>query len=154
VVGGPGFDSRRYQMFWKVVRLERGPLNLVRTIEELLGINGSGSGLEIREYGSGDPLSWLCDTLYPQKMALTTPTSGRLVDLNRSRTQATEVRFSNRCTLYTRRQTDPSNPVQFGCFNVEISKRLNSIHLCVCSLYKILLMNPAVFVLRDPLIFV
>jgi hypothetical protein len=35
--------------------LERGPLSLVRTIEELLERKGSGSGLEIREYGRGDP---------------------------------------------------------------------------------------------------
>jgi hypothetical protein len=33
---GPGFDSRRYQIFWEVVGLERGPLSLVRVIEELL----------------------------------------------------------------------------------------------------------------------
>jgi hypothetical protein len=31
-----GFDSRGYQIFWEVVGLERGPLNLVSTIEELL----------------------------------------------------------------------------------------------------------------------
>jgi hypothetical protein len=29
---GPGFDSRRYQIFWEVVGLERGPLSLVRII--------------------------------------------------------------------------------------------------------------------------
>ena len=33
---GIGFDSRRYQIFWVVVGLERGPLSLVRSIEELL----------------------------------------------------------------------------------------------------------------------
>jgi len=33
---GPGFDHRRYQIFWVVVGLERGPLSLVRSIEELL----------------------------------------------------------------------------------------------------------------------
>jgi hypothetical protein len=33
---GPGFDSRRYQIFWEVVSLERGPLSVVRIIEELL----------------------------------------------------------------------------------------------------------------------
>jgi hypothetical protein len=38
------------------VGLERGLLSLVSTIEELLGRNNSGSGLEIREYGRGDPL--------------------------------------------------------------------------------------------------
>jgi hypothetical protein len=32
----PGFDSRRYQIFFEVVALERGPLNLVRITEELL----------------------------------------------------------------------------------------------------------------------
>jgi hypothetical protein len=38
------------------VDLETGPLSLVSTIEELLGRNSSGSGLENREYGRGDPL--------------------------------------------------------------------------------------------------
>jgi len=36
---GRGFDPRRYQIFWVVVGLERGPLSLVslvRSIEELL----------------------------------------------------------------------------------------------------------------------
>jgi hypothetical protein len=46
-----GFHSRRYQIFWEVVNLERGPLSLVCTIEELLERKSSGSGPEIREYG-------------------------------------------------------------------------------------------------------
>jgi hypothetical protein len=50
-----GFGSRRYQIFWEVVGLERGPFSLVSTIEELLGKNRSCSGLEIREYGRKDP---------------------------------------------------------------------------------------------------
>ena len=33
---GLGFDSRRYQIFWVIVSLERGPLSLMRSIEELL----------------------------------------------------------------------------------------------------------------------
>jgi hypothetical protein len=32
---GPGFDSRRYQIFWEIVGLERGPLSLVGITEEL-----------------------------------------------------------------------------------------------------------------------
>jgi hypothetical protein len=46
--GSPGFDSRHYK--GKVVGLERGPLNLVSTTEELLERNSSGSGLENRDY--------------------------------------------------------------------------------------------------------
>jgi hypothetical protein len=71
-----GFDSRRYQIFWEVVGLERGPLSLVSVNEELLGKNNSASGLEIREHGRVDLLRWPRDTLYPPKFALTSPTSG------------------------------------------------------------------------------
>jgi hypothetical protein len=39
----PEFDSRRYHIFWEVVGLERGPLSLVRIIEELLEWKSSGS---------------------------------------------------------------------------------------------------------------
>jgi hypothetical protein len=53
---GPWLDSLRYHIFGQVVSLERGPLSLVSTIEELLGRNSSGFGLENREYGRGDPL--------------------------------------------------------------------------------------------------
>jgi hypothetical protein len=37
------------------VSLEQGPLSLMSTTEELLGRKSSGSGLESREYGRGDP---------------------------------------------------------------------------------------------------
>jgi hypothetical protein len=33
-------------------------------------------GVEIREYGHRGPSHWLRDTVYPQKLALTSPTSG------------------------------------------------------------------------------
>jgi hypothetical protein len=88
----PWFDSRLYQIFWEVVDLERGPFSLVSTIEELPGRKSSGSGLqENRDYGRRDPPLWPRDTLYPQKLALTSPTSGgRSVGIFRSRTKATE----------------------------------------------------------------
>jgi hypothetical protein len=87
-----GFDSRSYHIFWEVVGLERGPLSLVITIEELLAGNCSGSGLDNLECGHGDPLRWPRDTLYPKKLALTSPTSGgRLVGIVHSRTKAMEV---------------------------------------------------------------
>jgi hypothetical protein len=62
------------------VGLERGPLSLVRITEELLEWKSSSSGQENRINGRGDPLHWPRDTLYPQKLALTSPTSdGRSV---------------------------------------------------------------------------
>jgi hypothetical protein len=86
-----GFDSRRYQILWEVVGLERGPLSLVSIIEELLERKSIGSGLEIREYGRRDQSRWPRGTLYLQRLALTSPTSdGRSVGIDRSRTQATE----------------------------------------------------------------
>jgi hypothetical protein len=88
---GPGFDSQRYQSFWEVVGLERGPLSLLSTIEKLLGTKSSGSGLESLYYGHGDPLCWQRDTHYLQKLALTSLTSGDLlVGMVRSKTEATE----------------------------------------------------------------
>jgi hypothetical protein len=88
---GPGFDFRRYQIFWEVVGLERGSLSLVTITEERLEWKSSGSGLENRYYGRGDPLRWPRENLYPQKLALTSPTSvGRSVDIVRLRTKATE----------------------------------------------------------------
>jgi hypothetical protein len=87
---GPAFDFRDYQIFWEVVGLERGPLSLMSTTEELPGRNSIGSGLENREYGREHSLRWPRDTLSPQKLALTSLTSsGRSVGIVRSRTKAT-----------------------------------------------------------------
>jgi hypothetical protein len=89
-----GFEFRRYQSFWEVVGLERGTLSLVSTIEELLGRKSRCSSLENREYGRRDPSRWPRGTLYPRKLALTSPRSGgRSVGIVRSRTQATEFSF-------------------------------------------------------------
>jgi hypothetical protein len=91
---GPGFDSLHYQILWEVVGLERGPLSLVSAIEELLERKRSGAGLENREHGHRDPSRWPRGTLYPQKLALTSPTSGcRSVGIVRLRTQATKFSF-------------------------------------------------------------
>jgi hypothetical protein len=84
------FNSRRYQIFWEVVDLERGPLSLVSTIEELLEKKSSNSGLENREHGRTESLCWPRNTVYVQKLALTSPTSGcRSVGIVRLRTKAT-----------------------------------------------------------------
>jgi hypothetical protein len=73
------------------VGLERGPLSLVSTIEELLERKSRGSGLESREYGRKYTSRLPRGILYPQKLALTPSTSGgRSVGVVRSRTQVTE----------------------------------------------------------------
>jgi hypothetical protein len=57
------------------VGLERGPLSLASTIEEVLGRESSGSGLEIRDYGNRGirhadyvtPISTKVDTNFADK---------------------------------------------------------------------------------------
>jgi hypothetical protein len=67
------------------VGLERGPLSLVSTIEELLGRKNSGSGLKSENTAVG--------IRHADHAALTSPISGgRSVGIIRSRTQATEFR--------------------------------------------------------------
>jgi hypothetical protein len=100
-----GFDSWHYQISWEIVGLERGPLSLLSTIEELLGRKSSGSGLENRDYFRRRSVAL---TPYSQKLALTSPPSGgRSVVIVRSRTKATELLlllllllvFESICTL-------------------------------------------------------
>jgi hypothetical protein len=68
------FDYRRLQIFWEVVGLERGPLSLMSTIEELLERKSSSSKSRKPRLR---PYDIRCATgLYPQKLALTSSTSG------------------------------------------------------------------------------
>jgi hypothetical protein len=62
VVRAPGYRSRRpgsipgaTGCFREIVGLERGPLGLVSTIEEILGRKSSDFSLETREYSRRDP---------------------------------------------------------------------------------------------------
>jgi hypothetical protein len=74
----------------------------VKTTEGLLGRNNSESNLECREYGRRDPSRSPFSTLYPQKLALTSLTSGgRSVGIVRSRTQATELSLGFRMVKTT-----------------------------------------------------
>jgi hypothetical protein len=52
-----GFDSRRYQIFWEVVGLERSPLSLVSITEELLEWKSSCSGSRKRRLPVVVPLT-------------------------------------------------------------------------------------------------
>jgi hypothetical protein len=73
------------------VGLERGPLSIVSTTEELLGRNSSGSRLENREYGRRDRCADHATPSIRKKLALTSPTSGgRSVGIVRLRTKVTE----------------------------------------------------------------
>jgi hypothetical protein len=78
----PGFDFRRYQIFWQVEGLERGPLSLVSTTEELLGRKCSGSCPENRYYGLRDLTRWPRDTLPSAKVG---------TNFANKRTKATEL---------------------------------------------------------------
>jgi hypothetical protein len=107
-----GFDSRSDQIFW-VEGLERGPLNLGRTIEELLGRKCSGSDLKNREYGHKDLSRWPRGILHPQKLVLISPTNGgRSVGIVRSQTQATEFFYYSRLTQFLRAVQLDSRPTK------------------------------------------
>jgi hypothetical protein len=67
------------------VGLERGPLILVSTIEELLERKTSGSGLENRDYGRRGSVADYAKLLYSQNLARISPTGG-----GHLRSQATE----------------------------------------------------------------
>jgi hypothetical protein len=88
---GSGFNSRRYQIFWEVVGLERGPFSFVKIIEELLEWKSSGFSLKTEINGRWNSWRWPRDNFYPQRLALTSPTSGgRSVGIVRLRTKGTE----------------------------------------------------------------
>jgi hypothetical protein len=91
---GLGFDSRRYQIFWEEVGLEQGPLKPCeynwgatwmekwRLRDQLTKINSH-----------GDPLCWPCNTLYPQKLALTSRQAAVARSVVRLQTKAMEFSF-------------------------------------------------------------
>jgi hypothetical protein len=80
---GPGFDFQRFQIFWEAAGLDRGPLSLVRTTEELSRLTTVG----IRCADHAPPS-------IRKKLSLTSPASGgRSVGIVRSRTKAMAFSF-------------------------------------------------------------
>jgi hypothetical protein len=75
---GSVFDSQCYQIFW-VEGLERGPLSLVNTTEEILERKCIDSGPESREYGRRSPPRCPRGALYPQKKIDTNSANKRLL---------------------------------------------------------------------------
>jgi hypothetical protein len=82
----------------EVVGLERSSPSFMSTIEEVLERKSCGFGLENRDYGHrGSATLTTHVPLYPQTLALTSPTScGRSVGIVRSRTWATEFGLKTR----------------------------------------------------------
>jgi hypothetical protein len=76
------------------VDLKRGPLSLVNTTEGLLERESSCWGLENQDCGRRESAALTATHPYPQKLPLTSPTSGdHSVGVVRSRTQTTEFVF-------------------------------------------------------------
>jgi hypothetical protein len=88
-----GFDSRLYHIFWEVMGLERGPLILVSTTEELREWKRIGSGS--RNPRIAVVVIRCADHATPSiRKSWTWPTSGgRSVDIVRLWTKATEFSY-------------------------------------------------------------
>jgi hypothetical protein len=88
------------------VRLERGPHSLVRIIEELLERKAAASVYKTEINDRGDSLRCPRDTLYPLKLALTSPTcGGRSVGIVRWRTKTPEFYTCMRSVCINRTPT-------------------------------------------------
>ena len=98
---GLGFDPRRYQIFWVVVGLEQGQPREPREVNwgAIWMKKVAASGLEKKRLTAvGTRCADHVTPLYPQKLALTSPTGGgRSVGIVRVRTKAMEFSFS--CSL-------------------------------------------------------
>jgi hypothetical protein len=104
------------------------------TIEELLRKKNSGSGLESREYGRRDASRWPCGILYPQELALTSPTSGgRLVGMDRSQTKPTEFYYGS---LYI--YIDISHSSCSKCLSSFVSSSNSAVYWCLLRISRIL----------------
>jgi hypothetical protein len=76
------------------VGLERGPLSLVSTIEELLGRKRSGSGIESGDFGlRGSAELTTREPSIRKEVGTKFATKRRSVGIGRSRTQATEFLY-------------------------------------------------------------
>jgi hypothetical protein len=83
----PGTTRKKRKKYW----VWNGVHSASRVQLRSYLIESSGSCLENREYDGRNPSRWPRGTLYPQKLAITSPTSGgRSVGIVRSRAQAME----------------------------------------------------------------
>jgi hypothetical protein len=99
-----GFDPLRYQIFWEV-------RHWVHSFSWVQLRNCRGSGVISQGYDRGDALHWPLDSLYPEKLVLTSPTSGgRSVGIVHSQTKAMECSFFFTGVSSRRRSRPPARP--------------------------------------------
>jgi hypothetical protein len=117
VVRVPGFDSRRYEI-WEVVGLERGPLSLMSTTEELLGRKSSGFGMQSREYGRRDPFLFVLGKIHLSACSVL-PDVAERISKPQSIFPATQCGSAAPCSYHTRLHGGIKSP---------LSAEINLIH--------------------------
>jgi hypothetical protein len=101
---GLGFDSQCYQIFWKVVDLERSLLSLMRITEELLDWKVRATVKRKEINGRGTICADYATPHYSQVLVLTSPKiGGRSVGIDILQTKSHRVRslFLSMCRYYS-----------------------------------------------------
>jgi hypothetical protein len=125
VVRVSGYRSRGLSLIPGTTRISdkywvwNGVHSVTSTIEELLERKSSGTGLE-NLMAMGSHRANHATPLYPQRWALTTPTSGgRLISMVRSRTKAKELRG-----IYSSRSVSPLSHGQQSNFSYGVQSSI------------------------------